>query len=165
MVCIGYQGIGKSTLCNNQSISFKFIDLESSSFFNDEGVRPDDWYIYYCNVAEHLSSQRCIVFVSSHEVVRNRLKNSKENICIICPSPKLKDKWTERLEKRYKLTKKDKDYKAWQNALDRYTENINELKNSGFPVIEIQDMNYDLKQMVINYEIEILAHRISEDYK
>ena len=163
MIFISYQGIGKSTLCNNQSISFKFIDLESSSFFNDEGVRPDDWYIYYCNIAERLSAQHCTVFVSSHKVVRDRLKKSKERVCVICPSIKLKDQWIERLENRYNSTKLEKDYKAWQNAVDRYTENIEELKNSGIPVIEIDDMKYDLKQLVIKYEIELLAHKITEE--
>ena len=163
MIIIGYQGIGKSTLCNNQNMSFKFIDLESSCFRDDDGERPDDWYIYYCKVAEDLSRQNCIVFMSSHKVVRARLRNSKEKVCIICPSLDLKDKWIERLENRYNSTKKDKDYRAWRNAVEKYTENITDLLNDGLPVIEINNMKYDLKQIVINYELELIANKIKDD--
>ena len=48
MIIIGYQGIGKSTLANNKN---GYIDLESSSFWNN-GTRIPDWHIYYCRIAE-----------------------------------------------------------------------------------------------------------------
>lgn len=157
MIVIGYQGIGKTTLCNNPNLSLKFVDLESSSFRDDKGDRPSDWYIYYCNIAEHLSQQNCIVFISSHKEVRERLRTSKEDVVVCCPSPELKDKWIEKLESRYNKSKSDKDYRAWRNAVDRYTDNINELKNSGFPVIEINNPAYDLKQLIIDYEMKLLT--------
>ena len=80
MIIIGYQGIGKSTLAGKN----KCIDLESGNFwFYDletyQKVRHNDWYIPYCNIANHLSEQGYIVFTSSHEVVRNELKKAVES--------------------------------------------------------------------------------------
>ena len=163
MICIGFSCIGKSTLCSNRNISFKYIDLESSSFRNKEGIRPDDWYIYYCNVAEHLSRQHNIVFVSCHKEVRDILKDSKENVISIFPSLELKDKWIERLENRYNTTKSDKDYRAWKNALQHYEENIKDLKSCGIPYIEIKDMDYNLESMIVNYEINLISKTMTSN--
>ena len=105
MIIVGYQCIGKSTLSN---MCLKYIDLESGSFWHD-GKRPDDWYIYYCQIAEHLSKQGYNVFVSSHEPVRKFLKNSSERVIAIAPSIELKDQWIEKLKNRYEASKLDKD--------------------------------------------------------
>lgn len=149
MIIIGYQGIGKSTLAGKN----KCIDLESSNFwFRDtetfQTVRHNDWYVPYCNIANHLSEQGYTVFTSSHEVVREELKKSKEKVYVIYPSIKLKDKWISKLEERYKNTELKKDYKAMMNAKGRYDENINELKNCGISVFEIIDMDYSLEEIV-----------------
>ena len=149
MIIIGYQGIGKSTLAGKNNC----IDLESGNFwFHDvetyQKVRHNDWYIPYCNIANHLSEQGYIVFTSSHEVVREELKKSKEKIYVVFPSIKLKDKWIEKLEDRYNQTGLDKDYKALMNAKDRYEENIEELRKCGLSVFEILDMDYSLDEIV-----------------
>lgn len=145
MILIGYQGIGKSTLAFKEN---NFIDLESNNFFYKD-KRIDNWYIYYCNIAAHLSKQGFNVFVSSHEVVRNRLKKYFDEplICII-PSINLKDEWIKKLYKRYINHKSEKNYKAWMNAVDRYEDNINEIKNSGIEFIEIENINYDLENIL-----------------
>lgn len=72
MIIIGYPGIGKSTLAGKDH---KFIDLESSNF-KIEDERSEDWYKVYCKVAEDLSRQGYIVFVSSHLAVREALRGS-----------------------------------------------------------------------------------------
>ena len=150
MIVIGYQGIGKSTLAGKNNC----IDLESGNFWHN-GARQDNWYVFYCKIAEHLSQQGYTVFVSSHEVVRNRLrKYSNEQLHIIYPSVELKDEWISKLKKRFEDTKLDKDYKAWMNAEDRYVENINELKNSGIDCIEINDMDYSLEDIINNVKME-----------
>ena len=150
MIIIGYQGIGKSTLANKDD---KFIDLESGSFWltNTDGsrYRYDNWYEMYCNVAEHLSQQGYIVFISSHEVVRNRLKQSKERVFTLYPDVSLKDQWIKKLTKRYNNSRLDKDYRALMNAIDRYEENIKEIESSDFDNIVIHDINYDLKKLII----------------
>lgn len=144
MIIIGYQGIGKSTLANKNN---EYIDLESGNFWHS-GIRPENWYIYYCNIAEHLSKQGYNVFVSSHEVVRKRLKNSSETVICIYPSILLAEQWTKKLKQRYNQSRLEKDYKAWKNAEDRYHENISELMMCGIPYIEINSMDYDLKKLI-----------------
>lgn len=149
MIIIGYQGIGKSTLAGKN----KCIDLESGNFwFYDletyQKVRHNDWYVPYCNIANHLSEQGYTVFTSSHEVVREELKKSKEKIYVVFPSIKLKDKWIKKLEDRYNQTGLDKDCKALMNAKDRYEENISELRKCGLSVFEILDMDYNLDEIV-----------------
>ena len=143
MIIIGYQGIGKSTLAGKNNC----IDLESGNFWVD-GKRADDWYKPYCQIANHLSEQGYTVFTSSHEVVRNELKNSKEKVFIVFPATWLKDKWIKKLSDRYESTGLIKDFKAWKNAEERYTDNIMELMGSGFEFYNIKDIDYDLNSIV-----------------
>ena len=149
MIVIGYQAIGKSTLASKNA---RYIDLESGNFWVD-GKRADDWYKPYCQIAEHLSQQKYVVFTSSHEVVRNFLKeNSKEIVVAVVPDPELKNRWIQRLEERYNQTQLEKDYKALKNAEDRYTENVKEIIDSGIPTIILKDTHYDLDGMLKRYE-------------
>lgn len=147
MILIGYQGIGKSTLGGN----FGYIDLESSSFWV-EGERAEDWYKIYGNIAEHLSTQGYKVFLSSHAVIRERLGGSVERKAIVCPSLALKDEWILRLNRRYEETGKEKDYKAWKNAEDRYTENIGELlADTNYGHIVIPEIPYNLHDIICEW--------------
>lgn len=144
MIIIGYQGIGKSTLAGKNNC----IDLESCNFKHN-GVRHDDWYIYYGQIADHLSKQGFTVFVSSHEVVRKYLRmHSKEKLMIICPSTALKDAWIEKLRERYEKTKLEKDYNALKNAEDKYEENIADLMHCGINVFPICKIDYVLANMI-----------------
>lgn len=150
MIVIGYQGIGKSTLAAK---SFRYIDLESSSFWFDDPetkqkIRHIMWYAMYCNVAEDLSRQGYTVFVSSHQPVRERLLKSDEYVITCVPSLDLKDKWIKKLRLRYENSGLEKDYKAYMNAADSFTENVTEMMNSGFDVLEVEDMDYDLKKLL-----------------
>lgn len=144
MIIIGYQGIGKSTLSNKEQ---GFIDLESGCFWNN-GERIDDWFIYYCQVAEHLSAQGYIVFVSSHKSVRDYLKLSNERVICIYPSILLADEWKKKLHNRYRESGKTKDYKAWMNAENMYHENISDLMMCGIPHAEINHMDYNLLEII-----------------
>ena len=142
MIVIGYQGIGKSTLAKNAN---GYIDLESGNFFVDE-VRPDDWYRTYCQIAHNLSEQGYVVFVSSHKVVRDELRNFyTDDLLLVYPALALKDEWVEKLRVRWEISGKEKDYKAYMNAADRYDENIQEMSvETGFVHVVLYDMNYDL---------------------
>ena len=144
MIVVGYQGIGKSTLANADN---KCIDLESGNFWVD-GKRADDWYKPYCQIANHLSEQGYTVFVSSHEVVRKELEKSKELVCVVHPSIQLENAWIYKLAKRYAMTQLDKDRKAYLNAKERYKDNITELMQSPFVLYEIEDINYNLKDVI-----------------
>ena len=144
VLIIGESGIGKSTLAN---IDNTYIDLESGNFWY-RGHRHDDWYIHYGQIAQHLSQQGYNVFVSSHKEVRNYLKDSQERVICIYPSILLAEEWKQKLKERYAKTQLIKDYKAWKNAEDRYHENISELMMCGIPHIEINSIDYNLKELI-----------------
>lgn len=146
MIISGYQGIGKSTLSGKNNC----IDLESGNFWNN-GERPDNWYIYYCNIANHLSAQGYTVFVASHQAVRERLaKYSKENCIVIIPDITLKKEWVNKLYQRWQNTHLEKDFKAYANAKDCFEKNIKEIESGALPVFKIDSMDYKLEDIVSN---------------
>lgn len=144
MIVIGYQGIGKSTLAGREC---RFIDLESSLFYGENG-RIDDWYVYYCKIAESLSSQGYVVFVSSHKQVRDYLRYSDEKVVIICPDISLKEQWIDKLRERYDMYPSSKNLRAWQNAEKDYDKNISDLMCDEIHVIIIKSMDYHLKTLI-----------------
>lgn len=146
MIFVGYQGIGKSTLSKESHL---YIDLESSNFFVD-GKRDDNWYKVYTNIANNLAQQGYIVFTSSHEVLRNYMREQNIEFVTICPSLELKDAWLNKLETRYEKTKLDKDYRAWQNGLQMYEQNINSLLNEKL-CLSINDINYNLEEEISDF--------------
>jgi len=153
MIIIGYQGIGKSTTVSQND---KFIDLESGNFWIEDeetGIKSRDknWFIPYCNIAEHLSQQGYTVFVSSHKEVRERLKKSKELVVGCYPAHPLKNEWIKRLENRWKDSGSDKDYKALANAVDRFDENIDEIEKDCRYTIKIESMHYSLASLIAKF--------------
>lgn len=145
MIIIGYQGVGKSTIAGK----FNCIDLESSNFFIGD-KRPDNWFVPYCQIAEHLSQQGYIVLVSAHNVVRQRLKKySKEKIYAVIPSISLKDDWIKKLKNRYDTTKSEKDMKAYLNAKDSYEYNLSEIRNDCSNTYIIKSMNYNFEDIIL----------------
>ena len=158
MIISGYQGIGKSSLAGKNNC----IDLESGNFWVD-GKRADDWYKPYCQIANHLSEQGYIVFVSSHEVVRRELEKSKEPVYAIFPAIDLKDEWIKKLEDRYNNTKLDKDYRALMNAKDRYKENITELMQGNLKFYEITRINYHLDDIIDYLEYKSKNYKYLKD--
>lgn len=155
MIYTGYQGIGKSTLAGKDN----FIDLESGNFWVD-GKRPEDWFKYYGNIANHLSKQGFKVFTSSHKVLRNYLKEINADFVAITPIIKLKDDWIKKLQDRYNITNSDKDLKALKNAELMYEQNVRDLlqeKN----VLVIRKMHYDLHNLInLTWEDEEWANDI-----
>ena len=143
MIYVGYQGIGKSTLCNKFG---NCLDLESGNFWVD-GKRIDDWYKVYANIAEHLSNQGKNVFTASHKVFRDYLKEKNIEFIAVFPTLALKDQWIKKLEDRYNLTQSTKDYKALMNAKEMYEENIKDLMGEE-KTIEIMNIDYSLERLI-----------------
>lgn len=142
MIYVGYQGIGKSSISGKNNC----IDLESGNFWVD-GNRANDWYKIYVNIAEHLSNQGYKVFISSHKIVREELNKRRIEFKVIMPSIFLKEQWIKRLQQRYDKSHLEKDYKALMNAKECYEENIEGLLQENH-IIQIQDMNYDLNDLI-----------------
>lgn len=162
MIITGYQGIGKSTLASKND---KIIDLESSSFWKydlydfehtGEKTRPDDWYVYYCQVAQDLSRQGYTVFVSCHPAVREFLSiHNREKFCAIFPDKSLKEAWLQKLRDRYNKSKLEKDLRALEHAEKNYGMDIYKLWYECQYNVEyyhnakiIYDINYDLQEIV-----------------
>ena len=164
MIIIGFPGIGKSTLaCNND----KFVDLESS-YFKTPDVRNEDWVVEYCKLAEFLSKNGSIVFISSHKAVRDYIAKMRTNELVTCvfPSKRVREQWVKKLEDRYMNSGLDKDYRAFIRARDHYDDDIRELYSDGIPYKwVITDINYDLEEEIekfIDY-IRYSSKRDNED--
>ena len=157
MIITGYQGIEKSTLAAKND---KIIDLESSSFWkidkNGDRTRPDDWYVYYCQVAQYLSKQGYVVFVSCHPEVRDWLStHNEEKFCAIFPDLSVKEAWLNRLKNRYIISNSKKDLRAYEHAKSCYDSDIERLWYECQYNVEyyhnvaiIKDINYDLQELV-----------------
>lgn len=148
-VVVGYPGIGKSTLANN---NIHFIDLESSKFKRDN--LDSIWYRTYCDVALDLASQGHVVFVSCHEKVRRYLSKNNHSkfirLCCCIPSLDLENEWIEKLWKRY-LDSGDpygKDYRAWNHAMLNFRKDIIRIPRDFEYVVVIDSIDYDLHKLL-----------------
>ena len=146
MIYTGYQGIGKSAIAGKDT----FIDLESGNFWID-GKRDDNWFKIYCNIAIHLSNQGYTVLMSSHKAVRDEFNSRNQTFVTISPAPELEEQWIERLQKRYDNDKSEKNYKALENAKDKYQENTKELRTEKNSLV-ISTIDYDLSEVIDYYE-------------
>ena len=152
MIIIGFPGIGKSTLAYNND---KFVDLESS-YFKPVNNRNDDWVVDYCKLAELLSKNGSIVFVSSHKAVRDYISKMRTDELVACvfPSERIREQWVKKLEDRYMNSGLDKDYRAFNKdyrafirAKDHYDDDIRELYSDDGIAYKwvITDINYNLE--------------------
>ena len=152
MIFVGYQGIGKSTLAGHS----RFIDLESGNFWVN-GIRDGNWYKVYAKIAMELSKQGFYVMTASHGVVREELLRLaktdefiNEKVYVVHPAIQLKDEWIKKLYHRHLQSQLEKDYKAWKNAKEQFEQNIHDLINSPFTSIVLEDMQYDLEEILDN---------------
>lgn len=164
MIIIGYQGIGKSTLCKVYGHGNAYIDLESSLMKDpmNNNRRWDNWANIYCNIALSLSGQGYRVFVSSHKVVQDILAESKDEVIAIYPSKRVKDEWIKKLLERYKKTGLKKDEVAWLDAKSNFDAEIDILESSPFIKCTIFSMGYDLKTIVEHGAYDLMVYRNSK---
>ena len=148
MIFCGYQGVGKSSICNREN---GYIDFESSNFFVNE-MRPNVWIDIYINQALSLNEQGYDVFLSTHKALRNRLNELNIDFTVITPSKDLKEQWIERLNNRYRNNPSIKNMKALKNAEECYEENVNDLCSEN-NVIMITSIKYDLKDFIEDYKL------------
>lgn len=143
MIIVGFQGIGKSTLARKD---LKIIDFESSGTFVD-GVRPENWFAIYANLANELSNQGYIVFVSARKEIREYAKKHNIKFKTIAPTLSLKNDWISKLKERYEKSKLEKDLRALQFAEKYYNTAVNDLLSED-DSISITDINYNLIDLI-----------------
>ena len=148
MIIIGFPGIGKSTLAYNND---KFVDLESS-YFKPVNNRNDDWIVDYCKLAELLSKNGHIVFISSHKAVRDYIAKMRTDELVACvfPSERIREQWIKKLDDRKMDTGLYKIYSAIIRALDCYEDDIRELYSDDGVSYKwvITDINYNLEEEI-----------------
>ena len=147
MIFCGYQGVGKSSICNREN---GYIDFESSNLFVNE-MRPNMWVDIYINQALSLNEQGYDVFLSTHKALRNRLNELNIDFTVITPSIDLKEQWIKRLSNRYNNNPSVKNMKALNNAEVCYEENVKDLCSES-KVIMITNTDYDLKEIIREYK-------------
>lgn len=170
MIIIGFPGIGKSTVSKS---SDKYVDLESSCF---DKAANKLWYKDYCKTAIDLSNQGYVVFVSSHDKVREYFRANKvERVYAIFPHTSLKDEWIKRLSNRYNDTGKAKDDRALTYIIDnyesatkamfdesQYSAKYNPKDSYRFISRVIEDINYDIKDVVNSLVIEDIKRNLPD---
>ena len=176
MIIIGYPGIGKSSNTgiwdmseDRNIVHLGYIDLESHNFWNeyDNPYEPDrrrrdrdpSWFVTYCKIAKDLSNQGYRVFVSSHADVQRELRKYKDGEIIVCyPNESLKQKWILKLRERYIQTwdgkdDSEKNLKALEAVIENFDRDIDTMRHSGFPTLEITDMNYQLRGLIEDFYV------------
>ena len=152
MIYAGYPCIGKTVLSKSDN---KYVDLESSIFKGNKvsdyvEKKTDDWYVMYCNIADHFSNMGYMVFVSTHADVRRCMNENGIEFTVIYPDKSLKDKWLEKLLTRYEISGSDKDKRAMDYVKEHYDETIDELSKEANRIV-IKDMNYDLQGLIDDF--------------
>ena len=159
MIIIGFPGIGKSTLASSND---KFVDLESS-YFKPVNNRNDDWVVDYCKLAELLSKNGHIVFISSHKAVRDYIAKMRTDELVVCvfPSERIREQWIKKLEDRYMDSNLDKDYRAFIRTRDHYDDYIRELYSDNGILYKwvITNINYNLEEEIEKL-FNCISHRI-----
>ena len=156
LIICGFPGVGKSSCAGWENC----IDLESSYFSQTVGMveksyfsKPMgmlDWTILYTTMAIKLAEQGYTIFVSTHAQVIWRLIQLRKKIPVIifAPCHSMKEKWTERLEKRYAKTNDPKDLRALKFAQNSWDTAMADIENCGLPVVRPSTMDYDLKDYI-----------------
>lgn len=148
MIILGYPGVGKSTLAKLRP---EIVDLESSKFRKSSDSEPD-WELY-CKVADNLSSQGKIVFVSTHDTVQQYIGNcSDEPSCAILPVKELQEQWIDKLCVRWDRSidnhEEAKNARAYNYVKEHFSESISNFLSHVIPVFWIKTMDYALTSIV-----------------
>lgn len=152
MIFCGYPCIGKSTVVkefNKRIGGMPAIDLESS-LFSIDGMRDENWYKVYCNIAKDLDKQGYIVFCSSHGKIRNYMDEQGIEYVNVYPGLNLEMYWAVKAAGRLKVTGLDKDKMAMNRILEFYKEDIKELASHD-KTLELTNSDYSLYKGVLEY--------------
>lgn len=98
-VISGFPGVGKSVLF--RSDGYNSLDSDSSMFsWIEEGVRHPDFPNNYMNHIKENIGKVDYIFVSSHDIVRDALKENNIEYILVYPSIDLKDEYIKRYTDR-----------------------------------------------------------------
>ncbi len=93
-----FPGTGKSFYSKNNS---NILDSDSSQFsWSSPGVRHPDFPTNYINHIKENIGKADIIFVSSHDVVREALEYAKLKYFLVYPNSELKEEYLTRFKER-----------------------------------------------------------------
>lgn len=106
-VISAFPGCGKTYCFNNYQDKYSMLDSDSSDFSwikdengnNTKERNPDFPNNYIEHIKENIGKVD-IIFVSSHEVVREALKENNIKTVIVYPKKELKEEWIRRFKAR-----------------------------------------------------------------
>lgn len=100
-VISGFPGIGKTYLFDRQKDDVIVLDSDSSKFsWIEEGVRNPDFPNNYIEHIKDNIGKADYIFVSSHDVVRDALKENEVEYILVSPMKNLKKEYIERFKER-----------------------------------------------------------------
>lgn len=100
IVVSGFPGVGKSHLFNTNE-KMTILDSDSSMFsWIEEGVRHPDFPNNYMEHIKENIGKVDNIFVSSHDIVREALKDNGIAYLLVYPSGELKEEYIERYKNR-----------------------------------------------------------------
>lgn len=110
LIISAFPACGKTYAVNNlqEKYHLKMVDSDSSKFSWTENHErnpefPDNYIQHIhelCNMPDNDENKPDIIFVSSHEVVRNALIKNNIKYILCYPSTFLKDEWMRRIRER-----------------------------------------------------------------
>lgn len=96
IVISGFPGVGKSTMSNAN-----ILDSDSSKFsWTQEGMRHPDFPNNYMEHIKNNLGKVEFILVSSHDTVRNALREHAIHYTLVYPSIELKDEYVQRYRNR-----------------------------------------------------------------
>lgn len=100
VVISGFPGVGKSYLFNTNE-KMTILDSDSSMFsWIEEGVRHPDFPNNYMEHIKENIGKVDNIFVSSHDIVREALRDNNIPYLLVYPSGELKEEYVERYKDR-----------------------------------------------------------------
>lgn len=146
-VISAFPACGKSYFYNIQKdLGLKVLDSDSSEFSwikdesgnNTKERNPDFPSNYIEHIKNNLGSVD-IIFVSSHDIVRNALKESNINYYLAYPQKELKQEWVERFKSR------GNNEGFIQFISSNWDSFIDDIENEAFPIkVELKSGEYIL---------------------
>lgn len=105
LIVSGFAGVGKTRFTELYKSIYDIIDLDSSYYswiINEDGTKEKDpnFVANYSQAISELEGYADIIFISTHEDVRKRLKERDIPFITVGPKREAKDQWIERLKKR-----------------------------------------------------------------
>lgn len=107
LVISAFPGCGKSYCTKNSKLNYSIQDSDSSNYSwikdadgNNTNERNPDFPANYINHIKELIGKVDIIFVSSHENVRQALKDAGINAIYVYPDKSLKDEYIRRFRER-----------------------------------------------------------------